>query len=95
MKRKSSIISILLLFCLIPSVLSIAVNIITSYNYINSTAESEIEDTLQTAGHTLLEAFNAIDNGKFWLSGKLLYKGGVNLTENLSVPKRLRSICFL
>ncbi|MDE7340360.1 MAG: cache domain-containing protein [Lachnospiraceae bacterium] len=85
MKRKSSIISILLLFCLIPSVLSIAVNIITSYDYINSTAESEIEDTLQTAGHTLLEAFNAIDSGKFWLSGKLLYKGGANLTENLSV----------
>jgi len=85
MKKKSSIISILLLFCLIPSILSIAVNIITSYNYINSAAENEIEDTLQTAGYTLLEAFNAIDSGKFWLSGKLLYKGGVNLNENLSV----------
>ena len=85
MKKKSSIISILLLFCLIPSILSIAVNIFTSYDYINSTAESEIEGTLQTAGYTLIEAFNAIDSGKFWLSGKLLYKGGVNLTENLSV----------
>ena len=85
MKKKASIITILLLFCLIPSILSIAVNIITSYDYINSAAESEIEDTLQTAGHTLLEAFNAIDSGKFWLSGKLLYKGGVNLNENLSV----------
>ncbi|MCM1173531.1 MAG: methyl-accepting chemotaxis protein [Blautia sp.] len=85
MKKKSSIISILLLFCLIPSILSIAVNVITSYGYINSTAENEIEDTLQTAGHTLIEAFNAIDSGKFWLSGRLLYKGGVNLTENLSV----------
>ena len=85
MKKKASIITILLLFCLIPSMLSIAVNVITSYDYINTAAENEIEGTLQTAGYTLLEAFNAIDTGKFWLSGNLLYKGGTNLTENLSV----------
>ncbi len=85
MKKKASIITILLLFCLIPSMLSIAVNVITSYDYMNSAAENEIEGTLQAAGYTLLEAFNAIDSGKFWLSGNLLYKGGTNLTENLSV----------
>lgn len=85
MKKKASIITILLLFCLIPSILSIAVNVITSYDYMNSAAENEIEGTLQAAGYTLLEAFNAIDSGKFWLSGNLLYKGGTNLTENLSV----------
>ena len=34
MKKKASIITILLLFCLIPSMLSIAVNVITSYDYI-------------------------------------------------------------
>lgn len=85
MKKKASIITILLLFCLIPSMLSIAVNVITSYDYMNSATENEIEGTLQTAGYTLLEAFNAIDSGKFWLSGNLLYKGGTNLTENLSV----------
>ncbi|MDE5932280.1 MAG: cache domain-containing protein [Lachnospiraceae bacterium] len=85
MKKKSSIIAILLLFCLIPSIVSIAVNVITSYDYMNTAAENEIEGTLQTAGYTLIEAFNAIDSGKFWLSGKLLYKGGVNLTENLSI----------
>lgn len=85
MKKKASIITILLLFCLIPSILSITVNIFTSYDYMNTAAENEIEDTLQATGYTLIEAFNAIDSGKFWLSGKLLYKGGVNLTENLSV----------
>lgn len=85
MKKKSSIITILLLFCLLPSIVSNAVNVITSYDYMNSAAESEIEGTLQVAGYTLIEAFNAIDKGKFWLSGKLLYKGGVNLNEKLSV----------
>lgn len=85
MKKKASITTILLLFCLVPSILAIAVNVITSYDYMNYAAENEIEGTLQTAGYTLLEAFNAIDKGKFWLSGNLLYKGGTNLTENLSV----------
>lgn len=48
-----------------------------------STAEKEIEGTLMSTGYTILETFNSFDDGKYWLSGKLLYKGGTNLTELL------------
>ena len=42
MKKKASITTILLLFCLVPSILAIAVNVITSYDYMNYAAENEI-----------------------------------------------------
>ncbi|MCM1387808.1 MAG: methyl-accepting chemotaxis protein [Bacillus sp. (in: Bacteria)] len=85
MKKKPSIIVILLLLCLLPAILSIVVNVISSADYMKSTTETEIEGTLQATGYTLLETFNSMDEGSYWLSGNLLYKGGVNLNDRISV----------
>lgn len=81
MKKKPSITTILILICLLPAIFAIAINVITSSSYMKSTAENEIESTLSATGYTILETFNSFDDGKYWLSGKLLYKGGTNLTE--------------
>ena len=83
MKKKPSITTILILICLLPAIFAIAINVITSSSYMKSTAENEIESTLSATGYTILETFNSFDDGKYWLSGKLLYKGGTNLTELL------------
>lgn len=85
MKKKPSIILILLLLCLLPAILSISVNIITSSDYMKSTAENEIETTLKATGYTLLETFNALNTGTYRLSGDILYKGGTKLRENLDI----------
>lgn len=85
MKKKPSIIIILLSLALVPAILAIAVNLITSSSYMKSTTETEIEGTLMATGYTLLETFDSIDEGKYWLSGSLLYKGGANLSESLDV----------
>ncbi|MCM1088765.1 MAG: methyl-accepting chemotaxis protein [Muribaculaceae bacterium] len=85
MKKKPSIITVLLVLCLLPAVLAISVNVLTSFRYIENTAEEEIEGTLRATGYTLLNTFDAIDDGTYWLSGKLLYKGGTNLSENLNI----------
>ncbi|MCH5255202.1 MAG: cache domain-containing protein [Lachnospiraceae bacterium] len=71
------------MLCLLPAILAIVINVITSSSYMRSTAENEIEGTLMSTGYTILETFNSFDDGKYWLSGKLLYKGGTNLTELL------------
>ncbi|MCM1253938.1 MAG: methyl-accepting chemotaxis protein [Clostridium sp.] len=85
MKKKPSITVILLLLCLLPAILSIVVNVISSADYMKSTTETEIEGTLQATGYTLLETFDSMDEGSYWLSGNLLYKGGVNLNERINV----------
>lgn len=85
MKKKPSIIVILLSLCLLPAVASIAVNVISSASYMKSTTEAEIEVTLKSTGYTLLETFDSMDEGTYWLSGSLLYKGGVNLNDRISV----------
>ena len=85
MKKKPSIIVILLLLCLLPAILCIGVNVVSSASYMKSTTESEIEVTLKSTGYTLLETFNSMDEGTYWLSGSLLYKGGVNLNDRISV----------
>lgn len=85
MKKKPSITLILLLLCLLPATLAIVVNIITSSDYMKSTAENEIETTLMATGYTLLETFDALDNGTYRLSGDVLYKGGTNLALNLDI----------
>ena len=85
MKKKASIVIILIMLCLLPALVSILVNIITSSSYMRSTTEREIEETLKATGYTLLETFNATDEGSYWLSGNLLYKGGSNLTEELPI----------
>lgn len=81
MKKRASITTILIMLCLLPAILAIVINVITSSSYMKSTAEKEIEGTLMSTGYTILETFNSFDDGKYWLSGKLLYKGGTNLTE--------------
>lgn len=83
MKKRPSITTILIMLCLLPAILAIVINVITSSSYMRSTAENEIEGTLMSTGYTILETFNSFDDGKYWLSGKLLYKGGTNLTELL------------
>ena len=85
MKKKPSITLILLLLCLLPAILCIGVNVISSASYMKSTTEAEIEGTLKSTGYTLLETFNSMDEGTYWLSGSLLYKGGVNLNDRISV----------
>ncbi|MCM1039037.1 MAG: methyl-accepting chemotaxis protein [Ruminococcus sp.] len=85
MKKKPSIIVILLLLCLLPTILSISVNIITSSDYMKSTAENEIETTLMATGYTLLETLDALDSGTYRLSGETLYKGGTNMAFNLDI----------
>lgn len=85
MKKKPSIIIILLLLCLLPTIVAVGVNVISSANYMKTTTESEIEGTLSATGYTLLETFNCMDEGSYWLSGNLLYKGGVNLNDRISV----------
>ena len=85
MKKKPSIIVILLLLCLLPAILCIGVNVISSASYMKSTTEAEIEVTLKSTGYTLLETFNSMDEGSYWLSGSLLYKGGINLNDRISV----------
>lgn len=85
MKKKPSIIIILLLLCLLPTVIAIGVNVISSANYMKTTTENEIEGTLRSTGYTLLETFNCMDEGSYWLSGNLLYKGGANLNDRISV----------
>lgn len=85
MKKKPSIIIILLMLCLLPATLSIAVNVITSSSYMKSTTENEIEGTLRATGYSLLETFNSIDEGSYWLSGNLLYKGGANLSDSIKI----------
>ena len=85
MKKKPSIIVILLLLCLLPTILCIGVNLVSSASYMKSTTESEIEVTLKSTGYTLLETFDSMDAGSYWLSGTLLYKGGINLNDRISV----------
>ncbi|MCM1121388.1 MAG: methyl-accepting chemotaxis protein [Eubacterium sp.] len=85
MKKKPSIIIILLLLCLLPTILCISVNVITSSSYMKSTAENEIETTLQATGYTMLETFDTLDAGTYRLSGDALYKGGNNLTTNSDI----------
>lgn len=91
MKKKPSIIVILLLLALLPAIASIAVNVISSANYIKTTTENEIEGTLQATGYTLLETFDSMDEGTYWLSGNLLYKGGVSLNDRLDVVDFIKS----
>lgn len=85
MKKKPSIIVILLLLCLLPAILCIGVNVLSSASYMKSTTESEIEVTLKSTGYTLLETFNSMDEGAYSLSGTLLYKGDINLNDRISV----------
>lgn len=85
MKKKPSIVTILITLCLLPALVSILVNLISSSGYMRSTAENEIEGTLKATGYTLLETFTTIDAGSYWLSGNLLYKGGTNLSDSLGI----------
>lgn len=85
MKKKPSIIIILILLCLLPALIAISVNIITSSGYMRTTAEKEIEGTLQATGYTLLQTLEALDSGTYRLSGDTLYKGGNNLSFNLDI----------
>ncbi|MCH5250955.1 MAG: cache domain-containing protein [Lachnospiraceae bacterium] len=85
MKKKPSIIIILILMCLLPTFVSIVGSFITSYQSMKSSTEREIETTLMSTGYTLLETFNAADGRNYWLSGNLLYKGGTNLSESYDI----------
>lgn len=91
MKKKPSIIVILILLCLLPAVLSISVNVISSFQYMKDTAENEIEMTLKATGYTLLETFSAIDEGGYSLSDGVLYKGETNLSDNLDIVDFIKS----
>lgn len=82
MKKKPSITTVLVALCLLPAILAISVNVLTSFRYMQSTAEGEIEGTLMATGHTLLEAFNAIDKGNYGLADNQLYKGETNLSDH-------------
>lgn len=85
MKKKSSITLILLLLCLLPAILSIAVNVFTSYNYIRSTTENEIENMLKATGYSMLQNLNSLDSGTYRLSGDVLFKGGTNLSNSMDI----------
>ncbi len=85
MKKKISIIVILVFLGLLPAIFSIVVNVIASFQYMQETAETEIEGTLKATGYTLLETFNAVDKGTYRLSGDQLFKGGTNLSDSLSI----------
>lgn len=90
MKKKSSIIVILVLLGLLPAVLSIAVNVIASFQYMRQTAETEIENTLKSTGYTLMETFNAVDKGDYWMSAGSLFKGGTYLSDKLDTIDAIR-----
>lgn len=85
MKKKASIIVILLLLCLLPAILSISVNVFTSYNYIRSTTENEIENMLKATGYSMLQNLDSLDNGTYRLSGDVLFKGGTNLSNSMDI----------
>lgn len=84
-KWKPSIITILILMCILPTIVSIAGSFITAYQNMKTSTENEIEVTLMSTGYTLLETFNAADSRNYWLSGNLLYKGGTNLSEDCDI----------
>ena len=74
MNKKPSIISILLLLCLLPALLSIFVTVLTSSRYMRTTTENEIESMLEVTGYSLLQTFDALDAGTYRLSGDALFK---------------------
>lgn len=82
MNKKPSIISILLLLCLLPALLSIFVTVLTSSRYMRTTTENEIESMLEVTGYSLLQTFDALDAGTYRLSGDALFKGGTNLSAS-------------
>lgn len=90
MKKKSSITLILLLLCLLPAILSIAVNVFTSYNYIKSTTENEIENMLKATGYSMLQNLDSLDNGTYRLSGDVLFKGGTNLSGSMDIIDNMK-----
>lgn len=92
MKKKPSIISILLFMCLLPAVLSICVTVVTSSRYMKSTTESEIENMLKVTGYSLLQTFDSLDAGTYRLSGDVLFKGGTNLSTNLDVIDYIKEV---
>lgn len=85
MKKKPGIISILIMFCMLPALVATIGSFITSYQHMKSTTEMEIEETLRATGYTLLKTFDATHNGNYWLSGGRLYKGGRNLSESYDI----------
>lgn len=85
MKKKPSIIFILVMFCILPAFIAIIGSIITSYQHIKNTTESEIEETLMATGYTLLKTFDSTHNGNYWLSNNQLFKGGRNLSESYDI----------
>lgn len=82
MKRKPSIISILIGLCLLPALIALAGSIFTAYQHMKSTTETEIEESLMAVGYTLLETFDATNNGNYWLSNNVLFKGGRSLSDS-------------
>lgn len=90
MKKKSSITLILLLLCLLPAILSIAVNVFTSYNYIRSTTENEIESMLKATGYSMLQNLDSLDSGTYRLSGDVLFKGGTNLSNSMDIIDNMK-----
>lgn len=85
MKKKISIISTFITSCLIPAMIAIAGIVIMAYGYMKSTAENEIEEALKASGYTLLETFDAADEGEYRITGLLLYKGKIQLTDNYDI----------
>lgn len=85
MKKKPSIISILIMLCMIPALIATIGSVITSYQHMKSATENEIEVTLMSTGYTLLKTFDATHGGNYWLSGGHLYKGGRNLSESYDI----------
>ena len=82
MKRKSSVISTLIGLCLIPAIIALVGSIITAYQHMKSSTEAEIEESLMAVGYTLLETFDATNNGNYWLSNNVLFKGGRSLSDS-------------
>ncbi|MDE7132730.1 MAG: cache domain-containing protein [Lachnospiraceae bacterium] len=92
MNKKPSIISILLLLCLLPALLSISVTVITSSRYMKTTTENEIENMLKVTGYSLLQTFDSLDKGTYRLSGDTLFKGGTNLSTSTDTIDYIKEI---
>ena len=92
MNKKPSIISILLLLCLLPALLSIFVTVLTSSRYMKTTTENEIESMLEVTGYSLLQTFDALDAGTSRLSGDTLFKGGTNLSTSTDTVDYIKEI---
>ena len=92
MNKKPSIISILLLLCLLPALLSIFVTVLTSSRYMRTTTENEIESMLEVTGYSLLQTFDSLDAGTYRLSGDTLFKGGTNLSASTDTVDYIKEI---